>query len=363
MPAALAFDGRTVLAGARTVVRVPVTTRLDGSELAITVHAVRGRQDGPVVTLVSALHGSEWLSIEIVRRVVETLDPARLRGSVLAIPVANPIALEQFTRMTPDESDEPDLNRVWPGGQTWITEQMAGALSREVLPQTTHLVDFHTGPWGANLATIGYARDLPDPEVTRQSLEMAVAFGYPSIRALNMMSVFPGPRSIGGYAGSALGIPNIAPNLGGVGFAPEVEEGWIDGSAQGVFNILRHLGMLDGEVALPPRFLHFESRGFRVVPRRGGLLLPHFGPADLLRDVRRGERLGTVISPYTFEVLEELDAPADGILFGSARSYPVRPGDWSYFVADAAHPATRWVDARGSVAEVARALAAGPAHS
>ena len=124
--------------------------------------------------------------------------PSALRGRVIGVPVANPIALEHFTRMTPDESDEPDLNRVWPGGKTWITEQIAAALDREVLAGTNYLMDFHPGPWGAALATIGYGADLPDEKVRRESLEMAIAFGHPSVRALKMMAAFPGPRSIAG---------------------------------------------------------------------------------------------------------------------------------------------------------------------
>ena len=55
------------------------------------------------------------------------------------------------------------------------------------------------------------------------ALEMALAFGHPSVRALKMMGAFPGPRSIAGYAGSVRKIPNIGPCLGGLGFAPDVE--------------------------------------------------------------------------------------------------------------------------------------------
>ena len=337
--------------------RIPVTTRLDGSDLAISVHVVRGKTDGPTLTLVSALHGSEWFSIEIIRRVVSGLDGNDLSGRLIAIPVANPMALEHFTRMTPDESDEPDLNRVWPGGRTWVTEQIAAAISREILAETDYLIDFHTGPWGASLAAIGYGQDLPDQTVSHRSLELAVAFGYPSIRALQIMKVFPGPKSIGGYAGAALNIPNIGPNLGGAGFAPEVEEEWIDFNVRGVLNVLRHLDMLPESAELPARFFHFESRGHRIVPQHGGLLRTHRGPEALLSEVRRGDLLGEIVSPFTFEVLEQLVSPVDGLLFGVGRNYPTRPGDWAFFVADSSHPGSRWVAAENTVADTARSIA------
>ena len=343
--------------GKGTVRTVSVTTRLDGSELRIPVHEVKGERDGPTLTLVSTQHGAEWFSVEIVRRVLSDLTPKSLRGRVVGVPVANPVALEHFTRMTPDESDEPDLNRVWPGGTTWITEQIAAALDKEVLASTDYLMDFHPGPWGAALATIGYGADLPDEKVRRASLEMALAFGHPSVRALRMMGAFPGPRSIAGYAGSVRKIPNIGPCLGGLGFAPDVERGWIDQQVRGIRNVLRHFGMLDGEAeGLPSRYFHFGSRGHRVVPSRGGYLRAGHGPDALMSEVAKGTVLGTVESPYTFEQIEELSAPVDGVLFGVARDYMVRPGDWAYFVAESKRADSLWIDRKGSVSEMATAI-------
>ncbi len=339
------------------VAMVSVTTRLDGSELRVPVHVVKGGRDGPTLTLISTQHGAEWFSIEIVRRVITELVPGTLRGRVIGVPVANPVALEHFTRMTPDESDEPDLNRVWPGGRTWITEQIAAALDKQVLSGTDYLIDFHPGPWGAALATVGYGADLPDERVRRASLEMALAFGHPSVRALKMMGAFPGPRSIAGYAGSVLKIPNIGPCLGGLGFAPEVERDWLEQSVRGVQNVLRHLGMLDGEpTGLPARYFHFGSRGHRVVPSKGGFLRANHGPEALMTEVRKGTVLATVTSPYTFERLEDLVAPVDGVLFGIARDYQVRPGDWAYFLAESSHPDSAWVDRSGSVNDVAGSI-------
>jgi predicted deacylase len=353
------FGGVNVARGQRAIARVRVTTRLDGSELEIPVHVIAGRESGPVLTIVSALHGSEWFSIEVVRQLVQKVVPDQLKGTLLAVPVANPMALEQFTRMTPDESDEPDLNRVWPGGQTWITEQIAGALSRDVLSRSDALIDIHTGPYGASLGAVGYGLDVPDASVALASAELAVAFGYPAIRALRVMGQFPGPRSITGYASATLGIPSIGPNVGGAGFAPDIEAEWLAANVNGALGVMRHLGMLRGEPARPPRFFHFETRGHRVVPRRAGLLLPRIGPERLVTEVTRGTPLGEVVSPYTFEILEELVAPVDGVVFGVGRMTPLRPGDWAYVVAEGSAKSSRWLPAAGSTREIAARMLEG----
>ena len=58
-------------------------------------------------------------------------------------------------------------------------------------------------------------------------------------------------------------------------------------------------------------------------------------PDKLQREVKQGELLGKIISPYTFEELERLEAPCDGWLKWVSRPYPVRPGEWALGIADA----------------------------
>ena len=82
----------TLTPGTKSVHRIPVLTDLDGAAIELVVHAVVGTRPGPVLAMHTALHGSEWLAVEISRRVVEGLNLEDLSGALLALPVANPIA-------------------------------------------------------------------------------------------------------------------------------------------------------------------------------------------------------------------------------------------------------------------------------
>jgi predicted deacylase len=321
-----------------------VTTRLDGTVLRIPLHVITGSERGPTLTLTSTLHGGEWLSIEVFRRLVQELDPGVMRGKLLVIPVANPHAFQNLTRNTPDESDEADLNRSFPGGDTWLTLQIAREITGQVLSQTNYLIDFHLGPWGSALADVNYGQDIPDEETRGKAATMARAFGFPCIRRLNLVTGFPGPRSIAAYAAVKLGIPAVGTGIGGSGFDPGLEERWIETSVTGIRNVMMHLGMLDGTPDIPSPYLTFQGRGHRVAPSVGGYLHPIVSPDSLLKEVHKGEMLARVMSPYTFEELEVLRSPVNGVLFGVARPYPVQPGDWAYFVADLDDPETRWVE-------------------
>src|SRR3990170_8234593 len=100
MKTAMKVGGRKVAPGTRDVIRLPVARRASGDDLHITVHVLNGAADGPVLGLSSTSHGDEAFSIETIRRVLESLDPSRIMGAVIAVPVLNPIAFESFTRTT-----------------------------------------------------------------------------------------------------------------------------------------------------------------------------------------------------------------------------------------------------------------------
>jgi predicted deacylase len=326
------IGNQSVEAGARRCVRLPVTIDLNGAEIAVYVHIVHGQEAGPVLTVLSTLHGSEFLSIEIMRRFLASLEPRTMRGTIVGVPVGNPVALAQGTRNTPDESDTPDLNRSFPGSQyTWITQQLASVISQHVLSRTDYLVDMHLGLWGASMSVVGYGTNFSEPRVNATSEELALSFGYPLVRKMKVVSHFPGPGSSCGYAGEILGVPNIVVEIGGAGFGDELEEFWISEVMAGLTSVARHVGILPGQ----PRSLddpYVFDVAHRINPSVGGYLLPEVTADALTKPVVAGTVLGRVVSPYTFDELEVLTAPVDGRLFMVARPYPVRPGYWAFMI-------------------------------
>jgi hypothetical protein len=64
------------------------------------------------------LHGDEITGPEVVRRVLEGVDPEKLRGRLRLVPVANPLAFQTLTRVTPGSIEISNLNRVFPADPT-----------------------------------------------------------------------------------------------------------------------------------------------------------------------------------------------------------------------------------------------------
>ena len=74
-----------------------------------------------------------------------------------------------------------------------------------------------------------------------------------------------------------------------------------------------------------------------IRPRVGGMLHPEIGLDQLGKEVRGGTLLGRVLSPHTFETLEEIRAPFERgyMILLRGGMMRVHPGDYGYMVANA----------------------------
>jgi predicted deacylase len=327
--------------------RIPVTKDLNGMDVVVWSHVLVGQNSGPILTLLSGLHGDEWLHLQFFLHFVEELSVDRLSGTVIVVPIANSVAFGSLSRCVRDDSDSPDANRAFPGGTgrkfNWLADQIAAKIATEILPATDYLFDFHLGIWGVTMGSSTVGTDYSSEEVNRKSFELSLAFGTPLIMAGRRIGHWPGPKSSQSYAGEVLGIPASGSMLGGAGFDRSLEKAWMNSNLQGVHNIMIHLGMMDGSLQLPDQYLVYSTVQ-RINPNVGGLLVP-VSPVDKFgREMKKDELLGHIVSPFTLEVIEELRVPMDGYLAYWPRSYPVRPGDWAFAVIPKDHTETRWIE-------------------
>ena len=137
-------------------------------------------------------------------------------------------------------------------------------------------------------------------------------------------------------SGQALlqGIVPLIVEAGGGGILDET----IDGGVQCTLNVLKHLGMIDGELVLPARQIMVDKY---VVYRSltGGFYIPE-PDIKLGVEVTKGQLLGRVVDPVTSEVQEECRAPVSGIIVSRRIRLPLNPG--SYIAHIAATDAIIW---------------------
>lgn len=307
------------MASGYSVERIPVTRLSNGHDVEIVVHVIRGSKDGPKLAMFGGIHGDEPLGSEAVRRVLQKIDPDQISGTIVAVPVANPYAFEAGKRVTP--VDGLNLNRIFPGDREGsLTEQLAAVLAGILDDGVTHFIDYHSG---GNLACVDYSY------LHEAGAEMSRAYGC--------QVLFDHETYVGSATDYALehGIRAMVSELGG---GMQDTEHFLGKAVTGSLNVLRVIGMLEGEPDAPREDQVVVTTLTVVRPRVGGLLQAEVRADRLGEVLPAGTVLGRVVDPYTFDELQVLTAPYDPtyLILSRASVTPVSPGDYGFMVADGA---------------------------
>jgi len=307
---ALELEGEKLPRGQRTRMVLRAAELADGSWVELPVVVVRGRQPGPVLYLGAAIHGDEVNGVEIVARVTREVDLDELRGTILAVPVQNPIAFRIQHRhplglmvKSPMDQNPPDVWVAFPGDPNGNTSAViAHALWDRLMRHADCLLDIHTPTTGGRYAPFAF---LPPPRcgtIVADAEQLARAFGADFILA-NDTGMYVGDRNPHVVAAER-GIVALGVELGEGG---RLEPDEVERGVRGVRNVLRARGMLPGAPESFGRQLVIRTMTV-VRARRAGLLRV---VAPLGADVGAGQRLATVTDIFG-EVVEELTAPHAG---------------------------------------------------
>src|ERR1700682_1772475 len=95
------FDPAALPRGEKQVIELDVATLPDGNPLRLISLSVSGREPGPLVVALAGVHRDEDEGTIATPEIVRQLDPATLRGTVVAVPVCNVPAYQTATRSSP----------------------------------------------------------------------------------------------------------------------------------------------------------------------------------------------------------------------------------------------------------------------
>src|SRR5262245_4752810 len=170
IPMPFELGGISILPGERGDLRVKISELYTAVPVMIPLTIVNGAKAGPRLFITAAIHGNETNGIEMVRRIRAEVDPLKLRGVLLLVAIANPIA---FMNMSRDLPDGRDLNRFFPGRASGsMASHIAASLFDKVIRRADYGIDLHTAAAGrTNLPHV--RADLSFPQVRR----LASAFG------------------------------------------------------------------------------------------------------------------------------------------------------------------------------------------
>ena len=118
---------------------------IDGHATKLPIFLINGAYDGPVLAITGGIHGAEYASIEAALRLAHSLDPAKLHGRVIVLPIVSMQAYKSRSiYIVP--MDGKNLNRQFPGdAEGTASEQLAYWLTFNVFKQADYYVDLHGG--------------------------------------------------------------------------------------------------------------------------------------------------------------------------------------------------------------------------
>lgn len=286
-----------------------------GERLVINKNRIMGRMpESRRMAIVSGIHGDEfegqYVCYELARRIREEKD--KFIGIVDIYPALNPLGLDVAIKAVPKLNM--DLNRMFPGREKGTAiERVAAAVIRDISGADMCL-DIHAGDI--------FVKELPQVRVSEEFADKLL----PYAKLLNTDMVWMNAsatvhESTLAHSMNMLGVPSMVVEMG-VGTRIDREYG--NQVVEGILHLMKELGMWKGRVGeIQYPVISTDGEVDFIRSNITGVFLPAIAHNHF---VRKGDKLGEIVSPLEGRILEEIRVEKSGLVF-TLREYPfVREG-------------------------------------
>ena len=259
--------------------------------------------------LASGSHGDElcgqFICYEVIRKIKK--DFQNLTGIVDVYPSMNPLGLDAQTRDFP--LMDIDMNTIFPGDDDGaILEHAASRIIKDMAGADICL-DIHSSN--------SLIREIPQVRLNDDVIETVMP--YAKMLNAELVSIHPStsvrPGSLA-YALNAIGVKSMVIEAG---VALRIDYEYCEQIVDGIFSLMKHMGIWQGEVNEPRRpIIATDGDVHFVNAESSGLFVPNIKHS---MKVKKGEKIGTIVDVITGSVEERIYAPCDGLVF-TLREYP-----------------------------------------
>ena len=308
----------------KTILRVETSTDENGEPVQQSLLVIRGNKDGPIMLLTGGVHGDEFEGPQTIMNLFHEIEPEKLSGSLVGLVIANEPAYEDANRC--NSIDGKNLARVFPGDPKGsVTEQIAYWMGEILISKADYYIDFHSSGSDSEMPQMcGYLKcystcDKLTCQDMAEAFRAKVTWAHPDFAEGRTLS----------YA-YAHGIPAIYTECPSTRC---VSKNDLEVYQRGALNVMKLIGMMQGKLEGSRSKYYLKGNGDTdkcVSATTDGFFQPDKNLLDL---VKKGERLGTIIS-LSGELLEEIFSPTQGYV-GMRRMLPsAHVGDSLFMIAD-----------------------------
>ena len=257
---------------------------------------IRGIEKGPTLGITAALHGDELNGISTIFKLIEEVDPKKLKGTLVLVPISNVPGYLMNQRCF---SDNVDLNRMMPGKPEGSTSDLyAHYFSSKIISKFNYLLDLHTASHGRVNSL--YLRADIDSDETRTLAYLQ----NPQI----IVKKFDVSGTLRAWANKN-GIPAITIEIGD---SNAFQHSLINKTLEGILNTLKYLEMQEGKVKDMVTKATVCEHSYWIYSKKGGIVdvMP-----KLADKVRAGDVIAKVYDVFG-QVKELIKADRSGIVIG-----------------------------------------------
>lgn len=241
-----------------------------------------GARPGPTLWVQALVHGTEVGGPVAIGRFLKGLDLAAMQGSVVAVPLTNPLAFRAWSRTGP--VDGTNLNRVFPGNPAGThSEQLAHTLLEAAMGSADAILDIHSG--GDRSFVPHYALFWADGSAaSNESRRLARAAATPDIWETTDHWLTGAMFTLATQRGK----PALIVECGGGAALPEADIANLISSLTG---ICQAMGILPGDAPKQQRY-RIMGESDLLFSGKGGLFVAACKPGDILQ---HGQEVGRIV--------------------------------------------------------------------
>ncbi|MEK7412201.1 MAG: succinylglutamate desuccinylase/aspartoacylase family protein [Planctomycetota bacterium] len=273
-------------------------------------------------------HGNEFEGPVALKHLIREIDPAKVRGRIIIIPILNVAAFRTGTRES-IEDDGVNMNRAFvdQAGKTpalsGITHRIVAFVREYLWPRVHVVLDIHSGGDVAKLPHITSFHPIDDPEQSRQVEETARWFGVPFVMTYQIQT-----QGLLTSEAERLGKITVGTELG---YGRSIDPDGVRYTRQGVLAAAINHGQLSGTIERIDHHRDGTQMRVDIVDRACYTPAPFSGHYEPVIEAGQPAKAGDVVGwLHDFDRIDEpphaIRAGVDGVVLARAWTNPVRRG-------------------------------------
>lgn len=300
-------------------VRIPLSDA-SGNTTQLPISIIKGQKEGPVFTMIAGVHGYEYPPIVATQALMKEIDPSKLKGTLIIIPIANK---GSFYTRTPfiNPQDNKNLNNAFPGKKDGsITEQIAHFITTNIISNSDVVLDIHGGDSCEDLIPfVCYYDNQKKPNQTALAKKLSEQSGFEYVVSYPYTITETEPAKYTFKQAVQDGKTALSIECGKLGNVQKENVALIK---KGVYNMLETMNMYANGTGGHKNIIYRNSQVY-INANVKGIFYSDYKAGDT---VNKGDIVGYTTDEFG-NTLEEYNASTDGIVLYMLATPPINVDD------------------------------------